>query len=165
MSLILLNMKKEQLHRMVLSTFLLKMSLIYVALYLSNSGHYFKEKGSEYVRWLGEEEVHAGLTWKVWSLHKCSITYAHASESWDGVELKACYRRWRALLIGVLPVFLSPTDKSRLTLPLETPEEALFPLGWKEEIVNEVPFPEPQPKLVGPPEIAVVFRGYLNLAP
>lgn len=35
MSLILLNMKKEQLHRMVLSTFLLKMSLIYVALYLS----------------------------------------------------------------------------------------------------------------------------------
>lgn len=48
MSLILLNMK-EQLHRMVLSTFLLKMSLIYVALYLSNSGHYFKEKGSEYV--------------------------------------------------------------------------------------------------------------------
>lgn len=50
MSLILLNMKKEQLHRMVLSTFLLKMSLIYVALYLSISGHYFKEKGSEYVR-------------------------------------------------------------------------------------------------------------------
>lgn len=72
---------------------------------------------------------------------------------------------WRALLTGVLPVFLSPTDKSRLTLPLETPGEALFPSGWKEEVVNEVPFPEPQPKLVGPPEIAVVFRGYLNLAP
>lgn len=112
MSLILLNMKKEQLHRMVLSTFLLKMSLIYVALYLSNSGHYFKEKDSEYVRWLGEEEVRAGLTRKVWSLHKCSITYAHTSESWDGVELKACYRDdglcWLGFFLSFFPPQTSP---------------------------------------------------------
>lgn len=132
MSLILLNMKKEQLHRMVLSTFLLKMSLIYVALYLSNSGHYFKEKGSVYVRWLGEEEVRVVLSQKVWSLHKCSITYAH-TENWHGVEVKGCSAQGtpglpQSMTDWRLGFFLSvfPHDKPRLALPLETPERLCF---------------------------------------
>lgn len=100
------------------------MSLIYVALYLSNSGHYFKEKGSVYVRWLGEEEVRVVLTQKVWSLHKHSITYAHT----DGVEVKGCSAQGtpglpRLMTDCWLGFFLSffPPDKPRLALPLETP--------------------------------------------
>lgn len=119
-----------------------------MALYLDNSGHYFKEKGSEYVSWLGKA--------------RCSL--GRRGRYTDAVSpLLTAGLRWREVrgTQGLPPAMTGSVywGSSRLSFPhkrvqlyitIENPEKVLLTsLGWKDIVNVKLLFLNHSPNLRG----------------
>lgn len=83
-------MKKEQLHRMVLSTFFVKNEFNICGFIFRQQWTLFQREGLCVRKLTGEGAV---LTRKAWSLHRRSITDAHTRAEMEGKleGLEACH--------------------------------------------------------------------------